>query len=441
MKLLLLKVLYNLLFTLIFILTSPYFLYKLWRRGRLFSYNFLERLAIYTSEQESQMRAGCDFWIHAVSVGEALIARALLRELRTRVPHLNIVITTTTPTGYQLALPLQDSQTLILLTPFDLYFSQRRAFRKIRPKALLLIESEIWPNMIWQAASLGIPISLINARLSKRTANRYEKFGFFIRPLLETINHIFAQDASDIPRLIKAGFPKNRIHNLGSMKYDVAALPLHRMDANPELILQSLNWTQQTQIILAASTHPGEEEMLIPIWKSLHQMFPHLRLIVAPRHAERGRSIRDKFRHHQISTVSLRSQIHEKKTVPHNVDILILDTTGELRTWFNYASIVIVGKSFRAHGGQNFIEAAQAGKPIILGPHMENFLPQTRAFLDHQAVIQIHSEQQLLSTLQNLIQSPEKARALGQRALSLFQSSLGSAAKTAQFLLNSRKNA
>ncbi len=439
MKLIIIKLIYNLLFTLLFLFTSPYFLYRLWRRGRLFNYHFLERLALYTPEQESQLNKGQDFWIHAVSVGEVLIARTLLRELRTRAPHLRILITTTTPTGHQLALPMQDDHTLILLTPFDFYGTQRRAFRKIRPKALLLIEAEIWPNMIWRASSLGIPISLINARLSERTATRYQKFAFFIRPILEKIDHIFAQDASDIPRLIKVGFPQDHIHNFGSMKYDVAALPWQNKAADPESILKALNWSHDTPIILAASTHPGEEEMLIPICNSLRQSFPDLRLIIAPRHAERGQSILDQFRKNQISAVCLRSQIHEKKGPPHSTYILILDTTGELRSWFPHATVVIIGKSFKAHGGQNFIEAAQAGKPIIVGPHMENFLPQTRTFLHHKAIIQIHSEEALLPALENLIQSPQDAQALGQRARELFQSSCGAAAKTAQYLLQLKK--
>jgi 3-deoxy-D-manno-octulosonic-acid transferase len=433
----LIKLIYNLLFTLLFLLTSPYSLYRLLRRGRLFNYHFLERLAQYNPKQESQLKHGCDFWIHAVSVGEVLLARALLRELRARSPHLRIVITTTTPTGHQLALPLQDEHTLILFTPFDFYFTQLSAFKKIRPKAIHLIEAEIWPNMLWIAASQGIPVTLINARLSERTAARYQKFSFFIRPLLEKIDHVFAQDTSDIARLIKAGFPKNRIHNFGSMKYDVAALPWQSNIPSPALILEQLNWNQDDPIILAASTHPGEEAMITTLWQSLHAQMPNLKLILAPRHAERGRAILDFLRSQQISTATLRTQIHNNRA-PHTTHILILDTTGELRSWFTHATIVIMGKSFKAHGGQNFIEAAQAGKPIILGPHMENFLPQTRAFLDQEALIQVASEEELLSTLNHLLQDPTRAQTIGKRARAHFEASCGAAAKTAAFLLESK---
>ncbi|MCS7064338.1 MAG: 3-deoxy-D-manno-octulosonic acid transferase [Methylacidiphilales bacterium] len=412
-------------------------MYRLWKRGRLFNYHFLERLTIYRAEQEHRLEKAHDFWIHAVSVGEVLIARALLRELRTLSPHVRVVITTTTPTGHQVALPLQDERTLVLFAPFDFPFIQRRAFMKIRPRKLLLIESEIWPNMIWQASAFNVPIALINARLSDRTAQRYQKFSFFIRPLLDHLEIIFAQDPSDIPRLRAAGFPSDRIVCPGSMKYDVAALTWSAPSTAPKQILNKLKWPEQAPILLVASTHPGEEAMIAELWPTLHKNFPQLKCVIAPRHAERGSSILQLFRNLDLHRAILRSQLSPESTPP-SIDILILDTTGELRSWFPFATVVIVGKSFRAHGGQNFIEAAQAGKPIIVGPNMENFLPQTQAFVNQKALIQLENENQLLPTLLELLSSPQKAQDIAQRAQKLFQESCGAAKRTALHLLNQK---
>jgi len=439
-----LQVIYNVAFITFFIVTGPYLLFRLWRRGKILP-QFGQRFGLYDKDVWVQLEPGADIWIHAVSVGEVKIARVLIRCLRDVQPDLRIVISTTTGTGFALAeTKLADAQTTIIYNPIDFLWSVVAAYKLIRPRRLILIESEIWPNYLWCARRRGIPIYLVNARLSDRTEERYRQMRRLVSPLLQELDLIFAQDPTEVLRLTQAGFAPEKIFNLGSLKYDVAALDALDTNAQKDISLwwDRAGWRADQLILLGGSTHPGEEEVLARIYLELREQWPSLRLVLAPRHAERGGSIRDLCDRMGLRAVT-RDQLAaatEPLANGSTPDVLVVNSTGELSSLYKRATLTFVGKSLRGHGGQNFIEAAPVATPIIVGPNMENFKVITREFLSRQAIVQVTDEFELAQSFQALFASDDARRDLGARARATFEANLGAAERTASVILQSFEN-
>lgn len=432
------QVVYNVIFVTFFLLTGPFFLWKLWRRGKLLP-QFGQRFGFFSPDVRTRLRS--DLWIHAVSVGEVNIALVLIRRLRELRPGLRVVVSTTTATGFSVAQKqLADELTLVIYNPIDFLWSVTSAFNAIRPRRLILIESEIWPNYLWCAKRRRIPVYLVNARLSLRTEERYRRMRRFVGPLLQEIALIFAQDAIDVTRLTQAGFGPETIFNLGSLKYDVAAI-----DSNDEKDISAwwnrTGWNGDAVILLGGSTHPGEEDVLARIFVDLREKFPALRLVLAPRHAERGAAVRELCERKGLRAV-LRSQLAaaaEPLANGSTPDVVVLDTTGELRALYKRATLAFVGKSLRGHGGQNFLEAAHVGLPIIVGPNMQNFAVATRDFLQQDAIVQVSDEFDLADALRALVESEPARKALGERTRATFQAKLDakSTLRTAKVIIQS----
>jgi 3-deoxy-D-manno-octulosonic-acid transferase len=419
----LVQVAYNVAFSTFFLVTGSYFLYRLWRRGKLLP-QFEQRFGFYSAKVRARLRA--DLWIHAVSVGEVNIALVLIRRLRELQPNLRVVVSTTTATGFNVAQKqLADELTTVIYNPLDFLWSVASAFNAIRPRRLILIESEIWPNYLWCARRRRIPVYLVNARLSLRSEERYRRMRWLVGPLLQEIALIFAQDSVDVARLTQVGFGPETIFNLGSLKYDVAAL-----DSNDEKDISAwwnrAGWTDDAIILLGGSTHPGEEDVLARIYVALREKFPRLRLLLTPRHAERGAAVRDMCESMGLRAV-LRSDL-AAATVPlangNTPDAVVVNSTGELRALYKRASLTFVGKSLRGHGGQNFLEAAIAGLPIVVGPNMQNFTVITREFLQQEAIVQVSDEFELASAVRGLLESESARRELGERSRATFRAKL-----------------
>ncbi len=436
-----LQVIYNVGFMTFFFITGPFFLWRLWRRGKLLP-QFGQRFGFYSKEVRERLKPGADLWIHAVSVGEVRLAFVLVRRLREVRPDIRVVVSTTTGTGFTVAkAQFEDDKTFVIYNPIDFLWSVVHAYNLIKPKRLILIESEIWPNYLWCARRRHIPIYLVNARLSRRTEERYRRLSSLVRPLLQEIDLVFAQDPTDVTRLTQAGFAPETAFNLGSLKYDVANL-----DASSERDISTwwnrTGWTSAEPILLGGSTHPGEEEVLARIFRELRADWPTLRLVLAPRHAERGGSIRDMCDRMGLRTVT-RSQLAEATEPLANgstPDVLVVNSTGELSSLYKRVTLAFVGKSLRGQGGQNFIEAASVGTPIIVGPNMQNFEVATREFLNREAIVQVTDEFELASQLHTLFASYKMRDDLGSRARATFEANLGAAQRTAHIILQSLAN-
>ena len=427
----LLKIGYNLLFTVGFALTWPYFTYLIWRRQPFWE-RLGERLGHYPDAIKDWLKKSeRPVWIHAVSVGEVLLARVLVRELRRHRPNLRVFLTVGTPTGRRVAEPLLDDKTCVVYVPTDFYYSMMRAFRRVNPRALILVENEIWPNMLWRAKKMGIPVCLVNSRLSRRNRRLFRVARTFVRPVLQAFDWIGVQSEEDLGRFAIAGFPEDRLHLMGSMKYDVADLASDNPGKGRE-IRKLAGWDRGQVVLLGGSTHPGEEKALAELLRELKPKHPNLRLMLVPRHVERKGEILSELDGSGLK-IGLRSKLEEE--TGGDPDILLVDSTGELRDLYPACELVFIGKTLTGKGGQNFLEAARHGRAIVAGPHMDNFQSLRREFLADKAIVVSADVRELGVQLDRLLASPAEREELGRRARSCFREHLGAGARHVEAML------
>ena len=416
---------YNLLYPIGLLFFLPGQITKLVRRGN-YRHKLGQRFGIYGADVRARLAAHRNTWIHAVSVGEVAVALKLAAKLRQLDPNFFCVLTTTTTTGFQVANTEADDRMEVLYNPLDFWLITRSAFAAIRPARIVLVEAEVWPNLAAEARGRGIPLVLANARLSKRSEARFRRFRFLIAPTFRCLDAVCVQEADDIERWIGLGVPRERIHHVGSIKYDPAGVRL-----NPDLpleILASFGIDRDTPILFGGSTHAGEEEILGEIFQRLRADFPSFTLIVAPRHVERVPEIRERLEKLGLR-VCLRSQSGGGRASPP--DCLLLDTTGELQHWYAVATIVFVGKSLTARGGQNPVEPILAGKPVLFGPHMENFSALAQALVVNKAAVQVRDPNSLQQQIAWLLRDREAAFKLVANAHSVLARHSGATERTA----------
>ncbi|HEX3816768.1 MAG TPA: glycosyltransferase N-terminal domain-containing protein, partial [Chthoniobacterales bacterium] len=304
----------------------------------------------------------------------------------------------------------------------------RRAFALIRPERIVLVEAEVWPNLTAIAHRKNIPLALVNARLSPRSERRFRKFRAFVRPYFRMLDLICVQEAADVERWASLGVERSRLHTVGSIKFDPEETA--RPSSQPREILNACGIDPARPILLGGSTHSGEEEILARTFLALRQTFPSLFLILAPRHVERAEEIARRLRELGVQPF-FRSETTENAGAG---DCLLLDTTGELRDWYAVATIVFIGKSLTARGGQNPVEAIVAGRPVIFGPHMENFASLAHTLLATGGALQPNDEAGLTNTLAELLRDPSAREMLVRQAHTVLGAHRGATTRTAQLL-------
>ena len=436
---------YNLLLPLGLLVMAPGALRKMLLRGGRAS-DLRQRLGFFKREQIEALQTlqsrGDVSWIHAVSVGEVGIAAKLVRELLAHQPGLRFVLTSTTPTGCTLAEKLSQDlpgTVVALYSPVDTRSTVRRFLQAIRPKGLVLVEAEVWPNLVFAASSEGIPITLVNARLSMRSQRRFRALRFLARPIYGMLDRVCVQEPEDTARFaITFGIPPEKLVCTGSIKFDTIgdSEPSEQVAELREHVA-GLGWDDDP-ILLAASTHAGEELALARIFAPLKTALPSLRLILVPRHMERSAEIIQELA--QVSLVPVRrTQLRVAGSVsPFRypaTSVLLVDTTGELRAWQHLATVVVIGKSFLAKGGQNPAEASVACKPVVFGPHMENFESVVRLLLKKNGAVQVENFAALEPTLLRLLADEDECRSIGLNGRDALQAHDGSTRRTAELLL------
>jgi 3-deoxy-D-manno-octulosonic-acid transferase len=420
---------YNLLYPLGLLFFLPGQIAKLVRRGN-YQHKLGQRFGFYDEDVRTRLGSHRCTWIHAVSVGEVAIALKLSSKLRQLDPDFFCALTTTTTTGFQVANSEASEDIEVLYSPLDFWPIMRRAFSVIRPVRIVLVEAEVWPNLAAEARNRRIPLALVNARLSKRSEARFQRFRFLIGPTFRCLDAVCVQEPDDIERWAALGIPRQRIHHIGSIKYDPADVRL-----NPELpleILRSFGIDRDSPILFGGSTHAGEEEILGEIFQRLRADFPAFVLIVAPRHVERAPEIRGRLERLGLD-VCLRSEVGRTRTSAP--ECLLLDTTGELQHWYAVATIVFIGKSLTARGGQNPVEPIFAGKPVLFGPHMENFSALAQALIANQAAVQVRDPNSLQQQIAWLLRDREAALRLVANAQSVLTRHSGATDRTATRVL------
>ncbi len=372
-------------------------------------------------------------WIHAVSVGEVQAAQPLIHAIRQRDPGKKVALSVTTRTGMEVAKKaLAGTPDVLgpLPFPLDLPWAVNRRLREIRPAAVIFIDTEIWPNLICGAARQNARLFLANGRISDRSFGRYKMARFYLKSLFDRFTFFWMQSELNAERIIALGAPRDRVRVSGNLKIDAMGLSLKNSSDAP--------LTDATPFFLAASTHAGEEEIVLAAaktWKDQGRVF---RLAIAPRHPERAgvvRSLVESFGFHPVLRSAIRNGGGPQwPKDAGDSDVLLIDTIGELSLFFPRAALVFVGGSLVPTGGHNIFEPAAFGRPILYGPHMENFREADEA-LGGKGAIRLNSAAAFAGVAEKLLFDREQAAALGKKARETFESLQGAANRMASELL------
>jgi 3-deoxy-D-manno-octulosonic-acid transferase len=427
------RTLYNILFLVFFTLSAPYYFWRLRRRGNWLQ-GFGQRFANYDPSLKQALTNRHTVWIHAVSVGEVNLCTQIISALEPRIPNAKLVVSCTTTTGMaelRKRLPTRVSK---IYFPVDRRKYVRHALATINPQAIVMVEAEIWPNFLWRARDLKIPVYLANARLSDRSYPRYKKFGWLFRDIFRSFAGVGCQNEEDAQRLAAVGCKPSHVRVVGNLKFDAAKLS-ERSKLDVRGLLRQIGVADDAPILIGGSTHDGEEQMLVDIAARLRQKFPKLFLILVPRHFERCKDLGQKLRAHGVKFVYRNEIFGRTKMASGEVECLVVNTTGELRFFYEPADVVFVGKSMTAMGGQNPIEPGALGKAIVFGPNMQNFTDITRSFLLKDAAVQVQDPVALEAAIAKLLENPARRAELGQHALGVVAENLGAVERTVEMIL------
>ncbi len=427
---------YNLSLVIGYTVMLPHFLLRMRRRGG-YRARFGDRYGRYDVATLERLHAAGGSpltWIHAVSVGEVYVAGQLMRELRRRSPTIRFVLSTTSSTGWREAEKQLGADDVLIYNPLDFPACVRHALEAIRPQRLILTEAEIWPNLLRTCATCGIPTFLVNARISDRSAPGYRRFRYWFGPVLRSFKLIMAQSALDRDRLLAAGAPPDRVVAVGSVKFDVAVRNTAK-EAAAAAILEQVDMGKERVVLMGGSTWPGEEGELLRIYARLLPARPDLRLVLIPRHFERGDAVVSEIERAGFRCIR-RSRL-TAETAPDAAGraVLLVDTTGEMMGFYGNADIVFVGKSLHEHGAQNMIEPCLCGAATVVGPHTENFRPVMSDLLEAGAIIQVHDAAALAEEIVRLAGDADARKALGRRAITAVERRRGVISRCVELIL------
>ncbi|HYT76070.1 MAG TPA: 3-deoxy-D-manno-octulosonic acid transferase [Vicinamibacterales bacterium] len=368
-------------------------------------------------------------WIHAVSVGEVLTARALLPQLRERYPRLRLFLSTTTMTGQQIARNSVQYVDEVFYFPFDLGFIVNRTLRLVKPRLFIMMETEIWPNLLSACRRGGVRTVLVNGRISSRSYPRYRLARPFFRRVLTNVDRFCMQSEESARRIVDMGADPEKVVVTGSLKFDSLDLPgvATPADRGRNRVLRYFRITNDRPVVIAASTLKGEEEPVLEAFQRIRARLPGALLIVAPRKPERFDEVELLARRGGWN-VARRSEL-PVDSEPRQ-DVVVLDTIGELAQLYQIATAVFVGGSLVDQGGHNILEPAVFGKAIVFGPHMQNFAEIARAFVENDAAVQIRSGRELEQALLGLLMDPVRRARLGAAARALVEANRGARGKT-----------
>lgn len=369
-------------------------------------------------------------WLHAVSVGEVNAAMQLIIKLRETYPETPVILSTITDTGRKVASEKVPEGVTVVYLPFDLIHIIKRAVRRVKPKVLIIIETELWPNILRYASAGNIPVLILNGRISEKSSKGYRKISFFMKKVLSFVTIFSMQSSLDAERLKSIGADEEKVQVAGNFKFDT------------EIKRAMPSWAEgfRGSVIIAGSTHKGEEELIVSAYLKNLENFPELKLILAPRHPQRFREVSDLLSRMKIP-FARRSELVQAGIGPEEISskVLLLDSVGELSFIYGIADIVLVGKSFTGTGGQNPLEAAFWGKPVICGLHMENF-PFMKEFYAEGAAFEVEPDF-LAEKIGYLLAYPEVGRETGEKARAIYERKSGAVDKAMKLIETVMRNA
>ncbi|GAB2602775.1 lipid IV(A) 3-deoxy-D-manno-octulosonic acid transferase [Nitrincola alkalisediminis] len=394
-------------YNLILHLLLPAILFKLWLRARkapAYAHRWTERLGKVHFPAYDQS----PIWIHAVSVGEVQAIATFVKDCLREHPSTPIVITTMTPTGAERVQALFGDQVTHRYCPYDFPWAMRHFVQALKPQLCLIVETELWPNLLHACQVSMIPVILANARLSERSAKGYAKFKGLTQSMLDRITHIAVQNRDDAERFAKLGAHPDRMSIIGSIKFDV--------DIDPEWSHKATQykqaWGTERPVILAASTHDDEEAQLLSAFESLRPRYPDLLLLIAPRHPERFNACAELCEHTALKW----RRLSEHSLIDASTQVFLIDRLGELMPFCSAADIVFVGGSLVERGGHNPLEPAMLGKPVIIGPHTFNFALITKELANQGGLVQVPDQSALGKALEHWLDNKHQQLHAGQQA-------------------------
>ena len=413
------KILYNIFFLVFSILYIPYLLLKKkWHK------EFMQKFG-YLPDRLREIKS--PVWIHSVSVGEAVLAAKLAKAIKNSHPGINVVVSTTTSTGndmiHKVGKGVVDA---VFYYPMDISWIVSKVVDIVNPGLYIMIETELWPNLIEELSGRGIPIVLANGRISDKSFSNYMKIRFITKKILRNIDLFCMQTEKDAERIRSLGAGPEKVHLAGNMKFDEGDLP-----AEIKGYKETLGFPPESDVFVAGSTHFPEETHVIEIFKYLRQRSDDLRLVLAPRHVERVDAIKVYL---ERSGLRYRILSEENDNPDAGGDVLLVDTIGHLKQLYSIATVIFVGGSIAKKGGQNPMEAAMWGKPVVFGPNMYNFREVADIFVSKDAAVMVGNPEELKETLEGLLKDKGKRERLSRKAVEIIKENSGAIGRTVEQL-------
>ena len=409
-------------FDILFLIYAIFYLPILILRGKWHG-GFKERAGFFSPELNKALAAGKNIWIHAVSVGEVIAIDGILRRFQAVYPDKRIVLSVTTKAGYALAKMKYPQGIVLLRSPLDFSLTVRAFVKAIRPIIYIAAETELWPNLFRELDHRNVPIMVINGRISDESYPGYRFAQGILLGTLRRVKIFCMQSVLDAERIIALGAPKERVCTVGNIKFD-------NVPHATASVVRGMGFSDKDMILVGGSTHPGEEDILLDIFQEIRGQYPLLRLVLAPRHPDRSVAVAAAVREKGLIPIFF----SKGKVALKEDEVLIIDTIGHLLGFYGLATIVFVGKSLTVKGGHNIIEPALFGKPVVIGPQMQNFRDIARAFITEGAVLQVADAQALKKAIVDLLAKPELRDDLGKKAIAVIRKNAGATERTLEIV-------
>lgn len=404
-------IIYNLILIFLFLLFLPFLVIKRFFLSPLTKKKWLQRFG-YIEGLKSDNKY---IWIHCASVGELNLSREFIKKLKDSFSEYKIVLSIMTSSGYSLANKLDLPVEKIFYVPLDFWFFVRRGLKKILPAILILVETEIWPNLIFCAKEFKTKIIIVNGRISDKSFKFYKVFSFLFRDIFEKIDLFLMRERIDLERVIKLGVSQDKVFYTGNMKFDFVL-----QENDLKVTKRDFGFSEKDKIFVAGSIREGEESLIIEAYSELKKIFQDLKLIIAPRHLNR---------------VNVIKRLIDNKNIPY-IDCFIIDTFGVLIKAYSIGDVIFVGGSLLPYGGQNILEPASLGKPVLFGPYIENFREPADVLKKYGGGIQIKNVKELIEKVEMILSDTEFSKRCGQNAKNAVLSMSGATQRNIDFLKN-----
>jgi 3-deoxy-D-manno-octulosonic-acid transferase len=421
---------YNILLTITSVFLSPFLCFMLFIRPK-YRKGLIQKLGFLPGEALVSLEGKQPIWIHAVSVGEVMAAIPLIRELKKKYPEEKLVISTVTDTGNYTARQQVKEADSVIFFPFDYPGIVRKVITRVRPRLFITLETEIWPNFLRELNRLKIPAIMVSGRISSNSYRQYRFFSFFFKKVLENISFFCMQSETDASRITAIGARPERLRITGNLKLN-QNIPI-RIPEDKKGLFLSLNLREGQNIFIAGSTHRGEEEIILAVFRELKKEFPDLILLLAPRHPERFSEVASLLQGMEFNSIR-RTEISLSSGGRGEVEVIILDTIGELFKFYGIGTVIFIGGSLVPIGGHNILEPAIYKKAVLFGPHMDNFSDISQILSSTGAGICVGNEKELLTRARALLLDEGLRESLGKAALKVIEENQGALHKSIEVI-------